>query len=215
MGTSPDRIRHEIDQTRAELVADANRIVDHTSPRRIVQRRTRGVRRGLTTIRERVMGTVPQAASHATTTVQDRAHDTAHAVQEQARTAANTVADTAEQSAHAIQRAPQQVKQQAQGNPLAAGVVAFGAGLLAASLLPKTEAEQDAVQQIGDRVSDYVEPVKEALADSGQRLKEQIGDTVKEAADEVKQTAGGAAQTTAEHAKEASSDVAGHARASN
>jgi len=151
MGTSPDRIRQEIDQTRAELVADTNRIVDRTSPKRIAQRRTRSVRRGLTTLREKVMGTVPQATHSASTGVQEHARDAAQVVQDKAQSAAETVSETAGQAAQAVREAPDPAMRQAQGNPLAAGLVAFGAGLLVASLLPATRVEQDAVRQVGER----------------------------------------------------------------
>ena len=37
-----------------------------------------------------------------------------------------------------MSRAPTAVKQKAQGNPLAAGVIAFGIGMLVSSLIPST-----------------------------------------------------------------------------
>jgi hypothetical protein len=135
-------------------------------------------------------------------------------VQDKALSAAETVSETAGHAAQAVREAPDQAMRQAQGNPLAAGLVAFGAGLLVASLLPATRVEQDAVRQVGERASDYVEPVKEAIAESGQRLKDEAGGAVQDAVHAVQETAGEAARTTAEQAKDASSDVADHARES-
>jgi hypothetical protein len=40
-----------------------------------------------------------------------------------------------------VREAPEAVARTTQGNPVAAGLIAFGAGLLAASLLPETDAE--------------------------------------------------------------------------
>jgi hypothetical protein len=40
VGTTPHERRNEIEVTRADLSADVDRIVDRTSPRRIVRRRT-------------------------------------------------------------------------------------------------------------------------------------------------------------------------------
>ncbi|MGW4113905.1 DUF3618 domain-containing protein [Actinosynnema sp. NPDC004786] len=221
MGPSPDQIRHDIDRTRAELVADANRIVDHTRPRNIAQRRVDRVRHRMSTVKERVMGTVPETAS----TLQDRAAGMASTVGGQAQDAASTVGDKAQQAAsavggkaqeaaHAVQNAPEQARQQARGNPLAAGLIAFGAGALIATLIPATRAEQDAVRQLGERAGGAVEPVKEALAESAQKLKEEAGTMVGEAADQVRNVAREASQTTAEQAKGSAQEVGQHARES-
>ncbi|MDQ2585546.1 DUF3618 domain-containing protein [Saccharothrix yanglingensis] len=220
MGPSPDQIRQDIDRTRAELVADANRIVDHTRPANIAQRRVTKVRRGITTLRERVMGTMPdtttvqQHASHVGDRASETASTVASTVGDKAQQVAHGVADTAQHAAQAVQNAPQQARQQARGNPLAAGLIAFGAGALVAALIPATRAEQDAVRQLGDRAGDVMEPVKEALAESAQTLKEGATSAVSDAAAEVKQTAQEAAQTTAEQAKGSAQDVGQHARES-
>ncbi|MGW6443175.1 DUF3618 domain-containing protein [Lentzea sp. NPDC055074] len=192
MGATPDQLRREIDETRAELVVDANRLVDRTSPSRIAQRRTQKIRSGLTRMRNSVMGT----ASDTTSTMQSQAHQ-----------AKNVVADNAERAAEAVQEAPRQVMRQTQGNPIAAGLIAFGGGLLVASLLPRSQAEQQIVAEMGDRASDAIEPAKHALAESAEHLKEEMSTEVRGAADEIKQTASDAARTTADHGREAVRDV--------
>lgn len=221
MGPSPDQIRHDIDRTRAELVADANRIVDHTRPRNIAQRRVDRVRHRMSTLKEQVMGTVPEATS----TVQDRtagmasavgerAQYAASTVGEKAQHAASTVGEKAQEAAQAVQNAPQQARQQARGNPLAAGLIAFGAGALVATLIPATRAEQDAVRQLGERAGGAMEPVKEALTESAQKLRDDASTVVGEAADQVKQVAQDATQTTVEQAKGSAQEVGQHARES-
>ncbi|HEX8868440.1 MAG TPA: DUF3618 domain-containing protein [Lentzea sp.] len=197
MGATPDQIRREIDYTRAELVDDANRLVDRTSPRRIAQRRTQRIRRGLASLRDSVMGT----ASDASSTVQDQAH--------QAKEAA---VDNAGRAVDAVQEAPRQAMRQTQGNPIAAGIIAFGGGLLVASLLPRSQAEQQVVAELSDRASDVVEPVRQSLTESAENLKEDVTSDLRDAADEVKQTASEAARTTAEHGRSAAQDVAQHGR---
>ncbi|WP_086661898.1 DUF3618 domain-containing protein [Lentzea kentuckyensis] len=199
MGETPDQIRRDIEVTRAELRADANRLVDHASPRGIARRRVRGVRQGLVSMRERVMGTATQAAS----TVREQGHDTGTAV-----------AERAEQAVQVVQDAPRRVARQTQGSPLAAGLIAFGSGLLLAAVLPRTDAEQQAVQQLSDTFGDVVEPARDAMAESAQHLKEDVKSSVSDAAGEVRQVASDAAQTTAEQAKDAAQDVGGHARES-
>ncbi|USX53725.1 DUF3618 domain-containing protein [Lentzea sp. HUAS12] len=197
MGPTPDQIRREIDHTRADLVDDANRLVDRTSPKRIAQRRTQRIRNGLSSLRDNIMGTT----TNATSSVQDGAHH-----------AKETVADNAGRAVEAVQEAPRQAIRQTQGNPIAAGIIAFGGGLLVASLLPRSQAEQQLVTEVGDRASDAIEPVKQALTESAEHLKEDVGSEVRDAADEVKQTATDAARTTAGQGKAAAQDVAQHGR---
>lgn len=96
---------------------------------------------------------------------------------------------------------------QTQGNPIAAGLIAFGGGVLVASLLPRSQAEQQIVEEIGERASDVIEPAQQALAESAGHLKDEMTSDVRDAADEVKQTASDAARTTAEHGREAVHDV--------
>ncbi|MEV6490558.1 DUF3618 domain-containing protein, partial [Actinoplanes sp. NPDC051633] len=138
MAEEPDRLRQDIEQTRASLTRDVDALAEKTSPKRVAQRRW-------TSVKEKVMGTPNQAkhqASSAVDTVQDKASSAASAVQDKASSAASTVQDKASSAASTaadtVREAPHTVAQQTRGNPLAAGIIAFGAGLLAASLIPVT-----------------------------------------------------------------------------
>lgn len=53
--------------------------------------------------------------------------------------ATSTVSDRAADAVETAQKTPQKAKQKTQGNPLAAGLIALGAGWLVASLLPAAE----------------------------------------------------------------------------
>ncbi|MDG5809090.1 hypothetical protein P9869_42085 [Streptomyces ossamyceticus] len=68
---------------------------------------------------------------------------------------------------------------QTQGNPLAAGVITFGSGLLAASLLPTSQAEEQAASQLSEKASEAIEPVKQAAVESAQKVKEDATETAK------------------------------------
>jgi hypothetical protein len=114
----------------------------------------------------------------------------------------------------AVKSAPDQVIRQAQGNPLAAGLIAFGTGLLAASLLPGSQAERRAGAQLREQGAGLVEPVKQAVTESGQQLGDDLGTQAKQAASEVKKAAGQAAQETGQQAREQARQVAGQARES-
>ena len=60
---------------------------------------------------------------------------------------ADAASNAASQAADTAQELPQTIRRQAQGNPLAAGLIAFGVGWLASSLLPATRREQELAQQ--------------------------------------------------------------------
>src|SRR4051794_27517417 len=101
---SPEEIRADIESTRRELGQDVDALADKVTPSKIVDRQKNKIRGAFTNVRESVMGAADDAASSM--------HDAGSS-------AASGVAD----AGHTIAR-------KAKGNPLAAGLVAFGAGLL-------------------------------------------------------------------------------------
>ena len=58
---------------------------------------------------------------------------------------------------------------QGAGNPLAAGVIAFGLGMLVSSLIPSTEKEREAVSQLQS-----LEPVKEKATEVAKDIGENL-----------------------------------------
>ncbi|HEX6445929.1 MAG TPA: DUF3618 domain-containing protein [Streptosporangiales bacterium] len=182
MGTTPDQIATEIDQTRANLADDVDRLADHTSPRRIVRRRTERIRGAARSARDRVMGSAPDPK------------------------------DKAGQAAEAVRSAPQQARRQVMGNPLAAGLVAFGVGALAATLLPGSDTEREGAQRLQEQGGEAVGPVKDAVTESAQRVKQDAQDAARDAGRQLGDTAKEAATTTGQRAKEAGGDVADRAR---
>jgi vacuolar-type H+-ATPase subunit H len=122
----------------------------------------------------------------------ESASGTASDVGGKAQAMASGVADT-------VRSAPDTVARQTQGNPLAAGMIAFGVGLLAASLLPETRAERRVGVAVAERSEGLVDKAREA----GRELTEELGGTARQAAEHVKETAKQAAENTADHAKEA------------
>ena len=147
MGSRPEELRAEIDMTREELAYDVDRLADRTVPTRVAGRKWEGAKTRVRSVTDRVMGARDQAkdkAASAGGTVQDtasragdKAQEAASRVGEKAQDAAHSVADT-------VRQTPDTVVRQTQGNPLAVGLIAFGIGLLTASLLPETEAEKRA-----------------------------------------------------------------------
>ena len=192
MAEEPDRLRQEIEYTRAGLTRDVDRLAEKTSPKQVARRRW-------TAVKEKVMGSTGQATS----TVQEKASDLGGTVHEKASHLSDVAGEKAHDAADAVRSAPQAVATQTQGNPIAAGVIAFGVGLLAATLIPVTDAEKRAGQELKDRSEPLADKVKEVAGD----LKDDLGGTVQEAAGRVKETAQDAVQTTRQQAVSSAQDA--------
>jgi gas vesicle protein len=188
----PDRLRQQIEYTRAGLTRDVDRLAEKTSPKQVARRRW-------TSVKEKVMGTT----GHATSSVQEKASDLGGSVQEKASHLGDVAGEKAHDAADAVRSAPQAVASQTQGNPIAAGVIAFGVGLLAATLIPVTDAEKRAGQELKDRSEPLTDKVKEVASD----LKDDVGGTVQEAAGRVKDTAQDAVHTTTDQARSSAQDA--------
>jgi gas vesicle protein len=188
MAEEPDRLKQDIERTRASLSRDVDLLAEKTSPRQVARRRW-------TAVKEKVMGTT-EDTRYAT-------RGQAHRIGDKASELSDTASEKASAAADRVREAPQAVARQTQGNPLAAGIIAFGVGLLTASLVPVTDAERRAGQQLKDQTGDLTEKAKDVASD----LKDEFGDTVQEAAGQVRETARHAAQTTRETARSDAQEV--------
>jgi hypothetical protein len=103
----------------------------------------------------------------------------------------------------AVSDAPQQAKAKAQGNPLAAGLIAFGAGMLVSSLIPPSQKEREAAQQLKTAAEPLATRVTDAAKDMVQDLKE----PAQEAMENVKATATDAAQNVKAEGQGAAVDI--------
>jgi hypothetical protein len=106
-------------------------------------------------------------------------------------------------AADALKDAPHRAAEAAKGNGLAVGLVAFGIGLLVASLIPASEREQELATSVKDSAAPAIDAVKGAAQDVAQNLKAPAQD----AFDSVKQTAQSAASNVQGEAQSAASDV--------
>lgn len=175
---SPDEIRREIEETRTNLGHTLEDIEDRVSPSRIKDRRVEAFQNRIQSVRESVMGSADDARSSA--------------------------GDRAGQARDTLRHAPEQTLNRARGNPLAAGLIAFGGGLLLASLIPASEREQDAAQTLRDR---YEEPVRSELRQAGQQAGEHLKGSAQEAAEELRSTAQDAAHQTRQDAQSSTQTV--------
>jgi hypothetical protein len=188
MGKSADEVKADIEDTRQDMSATIDAIADRTSPRRIVDRRRQRVAAGWRSMRERVIGRA------------DSAYGTAG---DQARHLPDAGRDTAGSVAGAARQVPERVAEGTQGNPVAAGLVAFGAGLLVASLVPPSEPEQ----RLAITLRDKAEPLEGELRQAGQQVAEDVKATAREGVEQVKQRAADAAGTMQEDVKSSARNV--------
>jgi hypothetical protein len=210
MSTDPDQIRSEIDQTQRELSADVDALTDKLSPQRMVERRVRRSRTAMTNMKDRIMGSTSdayQTAGSATSGV-------GQSVSARASAARDTVAGTASSAVDTVRSAPDTARRSTQGNPLAAGLIAFGAGWLLSALLPASEPEQQVASQVKDFAVEQGRPVAEQLGQAGQQAAQELKESAQQRAETVKETATDAASTVTGEAQSAASDVSGQAQQS-
>jgi hypothetical protein len=201
MTSDPDEIRGNIEQTQKNLSADVDALAGKVSPSRIVERRVEQTRSAMTSVKDRIMG----SAAETTSTVSGTASSAA-------ASAKDTLAAKASSAADMASSAPEQARQRARGNPLAAGLVAFGAGWMLSSLLPATEPEQQAAAQVKDLAMEKGRPVAQDLGQAGQEAAQSLRESAQQRAQSVKETATDAASTVAGEAQSQASDVTSHAQ---
>jgi ElaB/YqjD/DUF883 family membrane-anchored ribosome-binding protein len=182
MGQSADQLRREIDETRQDLSGTLDAIGDRVSPGRMIERRKNRVVNGWHDLRDRVMGTASDAGS--------------------------MVGDAAAGTVDTLKDTPDMVRQRAQGNPLAAGAIAVGVGVLLASVFPPSEPERHAAGQL----LDSTEPLQDELKQTGREIAEHLKEPAREAVDQLKDTATHSTQTVTDTAKQAAQTTTDTAR---
>lgn len=163
MSNDPDQIRREIERTRSDLSGNVNALGDKVNPGSIARRQVGRVRGAAVSVKETVMG----------------------------RDADPTDGGVVGSVGDAVSDAPGAVTRKTQGSPVAAGLIAFGAGLLIASLLPSSHAEQQAAENIKQKA----QPLVDELTETGKGIAENLKEPAQQALEEVKSTAADAADT--------------------
>jgi gas vesicle protein len=203
VGEESDQLRQEIEQTRRELGTDVDALTDKVSPRRVVERRVDRTKNAIGGLKERVMGTTDDVTSSAwgtvsgaASSVQDTASGAASSVQQAASSMGGTAADTACRA-----------RRHAEGNPLAAGLIAFGVGWLVSSLLPPSQRERELAHQVKDQAQPVVQAAGQQAGQALSEVRDNLQQPAQEAVQSVKETATDAAGTVKEEARSAAGDV--------
>ncbi|WP_314427252.1 DUF3618 domain-containing protein [uncultured Microbacterium sp.] len=181
MSDSPEEIRADIERTRQDLGLDVDALADKVSPTKIVDRQMGRVRGAFTSVRERVMGAADDAGS-----------------------------SLSDAGAHAGDLKDRAVAK-AEGNPMAVGLIAFGAGLLLASLIPASSKEKDLASSVKDQAQPLVDELTDAAKEVGEHLKEPVQESVA-AVQESAQESVAVVQDEAQSAAGEVGDQAQHAR---
>ena len=184
MTNNPDEIRREIEDTRGRLSSDVNALTETVSPSNVARRQADKVAGVATSVKDRVMGSADEL-----------------------RSAGSDAASTVGEAPGA---ATDKARGKTQGNPLAAGLIALGAGWLVGSMLPASEKEKQAASTLKDKAQPLVEEAKSVAQDTAQELKE----PVKQAAQSVKDTAMEAKDNVAQEGRSTAEDVTSQAQSS-
>lgn len=177
MSDSPEQIRADIEASRRELSSNVDALADKVTPSKIAERQTEKVKGALGGIRDRVMGAASDAKSNAAET----GGSVGDAVSGQARRAADS----------------------ASGNPFAVGLIAFGVGLLAASLIPASSKEKELAADLKDKA----EPLVENVTDAAKEVAGNLREPAQQAATAVKDSASDAVGTVKDEATAATDDL--------
>ncbi|HEU4514344.1 MAG TPA: DUF3618 domain-containing protein [Nocardioidaceae bacterium] len=195
-----EQLTRDIEARRAELSRDLDALTDKVSPAQMVERRKQATRSRFRSMRERVMGS---------------AHDTRHSVSSAGGSATGAVSSATDSVTSGAQSAVGTIEQKTEGNPLAAGLIAFGAGWLVSSLLPASEKEAQAAQQLVERAKES--PVMDEAKSVGQEMGQNLKESATQAAQQVKSTAQDSAETVKQEGQSSAETVKqeGQSRAQN
>jgi Protein of unknown function (DUF3618) len=186
--------QEQIEQTRADLSNNVDRLTEKVSPPRIMSRQVDRAKSRATGLKERIMGSPDDGSGLRGAT---------DSVGSAAGSAKDAVGSAAGSAKEMVGSAPQAVRSQTQGNPLGAGLVAFGLGMVISALMPPSDAEQHLATQAEAKAKDLAEPVKQA----GQQLAEDMKPVAQDAVEQVRSTAQDGVQHTTEQARSAADDV--------
>ncbi|MBQ0906445.1 DUF3618 domain-containing protein [Micromonospora sp. U21] len=209
MSSDPDRIRREIETTRDELSYDVDALADKVNPRRIAGERVGQARGAFTRAKEKVMGSsshMGQEASQRMSNVAGSLRGETRSFGQQSRGAMGSVRD----EARSLGR---QSREQAQGNPLAAGVVAFGVGLLAASLLPPSGRERQLAGRARGMVSEHSDQLRGQASQIGHQMQDNLREPAQQAAQSVRSTAEQGVSAVRDQGRSAAGQMQGQAHA--
>ena len=189
---SEEQLTSDIEGTREDLSRNLDALNEKVNPGRVIERRKRAIRRTFGSMKDKIMGS---------------AHDAKGGLEHARGGISDRVSDTADSAASTAQDAARSIQQRAEGNPLAAGLIAFGAGMLISSAIPASEKESQAAQKLIDTVKDEGQPLIDEAKSVGQEMGQQLKERATEAAQEVKASAQESVQNVKEEGRSSARTV--------
>ena len=191
MVREPQEVRSDIEATRERLGSHLDTLSDKVAPSKVAERRVDDARRAASTVREKLMGAARQTREQ----VGDA--DSTDRMGDQMSMATSSLRETAGSAKETVTSAPDAVHRGAEGSPLAAGLIAFGVGLLASSLIPASQREE----QVGGRLKEQAGRLAEPLKDSAREVSDELRPQAQEVAESLRGGARDAAAQVRESAK--------------
>ena len=181
MGQEPDRIREEIEQTRAEM----SETVDALGYKADVKSRAKenlqdkrdSAKESILGVKDRIVG----AGDSVTSTVSDRTPDTEQ-----------------------VKYKARQAKSVAQENPLGLAIGSLAIGFLGGMLIPSTRVEDEKIGPLADDVKDKVKETGQEALEHGKQVAQDVAEPAKDTARESGQEH---AQQVASSTQERAQDV--------
>ena len=189
MGKSTEELNTELESSRQQLSRNIDELNDKVNPQRVIQRRKDATVNRLGSLRDRVMGTASDARHRASSA------------------AGETAAGATETASGVTQGAVGTIQHRTQGSPLAAGLVAFGAGMLISALIPASEKEADAAQRAMDVAREHGQPVADDVMSSGRDMADNLKESAAGRAEQVKASAQDSAQAVKQEGQSSAQQV--------
>lgn len=175
-----EQLTTDIEGTREDLSRNLDALNDKVNPSRVIERRKEATRSRFRGMKDKVMGSSNPSSYSSGPGVGDRAASAKDSVAGSAQDAVSTLGDKAE------------------GNPMAAGLIAFGAGWLVSSIIPASQKEAEAASRLVEAAKEHGQPIVEEAKSVGQDMGQNLKDKATEAAEEVKSSA----QSSADNVKQ-------------
>ena len=177
MSNDPDVIRAQIEETRAGLSDDVNELGEKVSPTQIAKRQGEKIKGAVGSVKDRIMGSAEDAKAG--------------------------TGDAMSSVGDAVSNAPGRVARGTAGSPVAAGLIAFGTGLLLASLFPASRAEAQAAAA----VKEQAQPLVDEATSTAKEIAGNLQEPAQQALESVKSTATDAVGTVKDEGAAAVDDV--------
>lgn len=214
MGTSTTQVRADIARSRDELggtigaleerlAQTKEDVVDRVSPKRVWHRKTDELRRRVGAVTGSVTGMTERMETQVATGTR-RVRGEVQGLAEQTSAGVSRATDGARGGQAGL-------RQRAEDNPMAAGLVALGAGVLMASLLPPTPAERKAALRLRDELS----PLQEQASKAGRQVAEEVTQSAQERMEQVKSRAGAAVEQVKQETMASSEEVKSETQAAS